>query len=268
MLNTLRTTMIVLLIVPVVLLAGCEGAPSTTSLSDGVSNYEAHRYSLARSQARDVLKRSRGTQRDEAAYLAGLAAYQLGDTDDARAQLRIAARSSDQTTAGRAAAQLGLLELDADHPLNAARHFQVAAEKLDGSESRQAAQHAAMAYQLAGDYDTALQWMNAGAKNGPTVVAAERSSRVHGGSRYVLQAGAFQSRQRAEQVADELDALARRHRLGPVQIVADRNGRGHTLHLVQFGGFTTRAEAARTRSRIGKLEFIVVPARRSASRAY
>jgi len=271
MLSPSRIAIIVtalLMTCPTLLVGGCDSAQPTGSLADGVRNYEAQRYMLARQQARDALSRSRGPQRDEAAYLAGISAYQLGDTDDARRHLRLAARSSEAGIAGRAAAQLGLLDLDADHPLNAAMHFETAADKLDGVESRRAAQHAALAYQLAGDYDTAQQWMNRGSKGGPTVVAADRPPRSRGGSRYVLQHGAFRSRDRAEQVASELEALSNRHHLGPVQIVPQRDGRGMTLHLVQFGGFTSRAEAARARARLGKLEFIVVPASRSTSAGY
>lgn len=237
--------------------AGCGSAQSTASLNEGISNYEARRYALARQQAVGVMDDARGTRRDEAAYLAGLAAYQLGDLDDARQRLLTAARSKDKATAGRAAAQLGLIDLAEDHPLSAARRFETAAEQLDGSESRQAAQHAAMAYQQAGAFDRAERWLNGSSDPGG---AAEQAVAMYGGSRYVLQAGAFHSRSHAEQAARELESIADQYRLGPVQIVRESSSRGSALHLVQFGRFATRAEAARTRSQIGRLEFIVVPA--------
>lgn len=261
---TRRALCAILYIAAFTLIPGCGSDQSTVSLDDGINNYQAQRYALAQTQAQDVMKNAKGTERDQAAYLAGLSSYQLGRPDQARTNLTIAARSKDDQTAGRAAAQLGIIELDRDRPLDAATQFKTASAKLEGTESRQAAQHAAMAYQLAGDYNSAKQWTELGGKGDAKTVAWPKSSSSQS-SRYVLQAGAFKSRKLAEKAAKDLEPVANQHRLGPVRIVDDGSGKSSELHLVQFGGFTTRTEAVQVRAKIGKLELIVVPAERTAA---
>ncbi len=254
---TRTITSVVLAGICLITLAGCETGQSTTSLDHALKHYNSCRYSLAQEQAQNVRNTATGALRASAAYLAGLSAYQLGHIEQARSDLSIAASSTDQQTAGLASAQLGIIELDRNNPILAARHFETASSKLEGSVARQASQHAAMAYQAAGDFQQAERW----ARHSEALATEtnKAGSAIPMSNRFVLQAGAFQSRIRAERTARELEPLASDLRLGPVRIVQGPTSRGADLHMVQFGAFRNRSEANRARANLGRLEVIVVP---------
>lgn len=238
---------------------GCGGGNSTVTLEQAIDHYDARRYSLSRQQAAELRQTSTGPSREQSAYVAGLSAYQLGELEEARSYLMTASQADDNDTAGRANAQLGLLELDRNRPATAAGYFEIAAGRLDGAAARQAAQHAASAHQLAGNYTEAQRWLKRS-----TVASSATSVHHHASAtaaRYVLQAGAFESRARAERTAREIELIAQSHRLGPVRIVHAPTSRGTRLHMVQFGGFQHRDEANRVRSELGRLEVIVVATR-------
>lgn len=239
------------------MLGGCGSTQSTASLDDALQHYHAQRFSLARQNALDVRSSATGEARAHASYIAGLSAYRLGHLDDARSDLAAAASTSDSETVGLACAQLGIIELDRNCPNDAARHFERASQCLDGADARQASQHAAMAYQTAGDFQRAQHW----ARHSATIATSSpaKASGVTLAGRFVLQAGAFQSRTRAERTARELEPVASNMHLGPVRIVRGPTSRGTNLHMVQFGAFHNRAEANRARASLGRLEVIVVP---------
>ena len=82
---------------------------------------------------------------------------------------------------------------------------------------------------------------------------------VAGAACFTIQVGAFHQRRHAEKAAADATALAASHGLSPVSIVPRGDGRGRTLFYVHFGRFATRGEAADTRARLGRQQYIVAP---------
>ena len=240
-------------------LAGCKSPPPTRSLNSALVDYQAKRYRIAHEQAATIAGESRGLRRDQAAYVAGLSAYKLGDLNQAQQQLTIAAQSPDRATAGKAKAVLGLVRVDQHRPREAASLLAEASGALTGEDSRQAAYQASLAYQRAGDEISAGAWQriaNAGKAGGQQVLAISSGA---GPGRFSLQAGAFRQRRHADNAARNVAHVVQQHGLGGIRIVESRDNRGRILYLVQFGEFQTRSAASNARRLVGRLEVIVAP---------
>lgn len=252
------------------LLLGCESTSSTTRLEKARLDFEAHRYESAHRLALDALKNSTGTERHDAAYLVGLSAYQLGHKRSAETHFIIASGSESRRTSGSAKAMLGIIREKDGQTLEAARYFKSASRNLSGSDARQAAQHAAMAYEAMGDLDSAETWIayaagdgmpssddfSAGTESARNPKAQAPSDR-DSSTEFSIQAGAFRERNRAQRIADDLASFAREKSIGSVRIIPQSDVRGRELFVVQIGQFTTRQEATRARADLGRLEFIV-----------
>ena len=181
-------------------------------------------------------------------YLAGLEAYERGDTDKARLRLTAAVAELEGEDAAKARATLGLVELGQDRPATAADAFSLAWPALHGEDARQAARFAAAAHRRLGDDTTAAVWeRRALAQPGP----------VQRGGSFTIQVGAFRERSRAERAAVDAAEVAEETGFGPVRIVTRSDRRGTALYVVQLGSFDTRTQAATARARVGNLQYIV-----------
>lgn len=240
-------------------LVGCQSTPPTRSLDSALVDYRSKRYRMAHSRAAAIAGESKGLRRDQAAYLAGLSAYKLGDLNKAQQQLTSAAQSPDRITAGKAKAVLGLVRVGQHRPREAAGLLAEASGALTGEDSRRAAYQASLAYQLAGDETSAGAWKriaNAGQTRGQQVLAMSAEG---GGGRFSLQAGAFRQRKHADKAARNVAQVVQQHGLGGIRIIESRDDRGRILYLVQFGAFQTRSAASNARRLVGRLEVIVAP---------
>jgi tetratricopeptide (TPR) repeat protein len=231
------------------LLGGCGGGGGqrSSSLAGAVADYEAQRYSEAFTAAKWQSSSTNPQTRAEAAYLAGLSAYKLGNNDDAERYLLAACTARDASVAARANAMLGVIRLDQNREREAIVLLEKAQPNLTGRDAAEAANQLARAHRMAGTTSSA-----------PAPSSTFTHDRVSG-ELFALQVGAFRSRQHAESAAAMASRQADRHGLGPMRIVPSRDDRGQTLYLVQFGSFPTRSAAATTRSRLGKLDYIVAP---------
>lgn len=168
-------------------IAGC--APTAGgkggSMNAAMTEYEAQQYSEAHDHAAKAMSKSTGTQRERAAYIAGLSAYQAGDAAEAEAELSTASVSSDPQIAGNSKAMLGQLRLDQRRPREAATYFEEASRLLEGEDARQAAWHAGLAYRQAGDEASAKRWLNeaSGAKYDAPATASAPPATSNGSSR-------------------------------------------------------------------------------------
>ncbi len=223
---------------------GCESQQTTTTsrtssgpLATTISLYERGEYGKAQREAAHIANLTAGRTRGEAAYIAGLAAYEQGKPVEAEGHLLMASRSSDPNTTGRANAMLGIIALNDERHAEAAAFFDRAAQHLIGRQRDQATRYATLARRNSG--------------TSPRTVAAPPSGR------FCLQAGAFRDRSRADKTSRELEPLAADAGLGSVRIIPRNDHLGRPLYLVQIGGFHTRSEATRARAAIGRLDFIV-----------
>ena len=244
------------------ILAGCESAPKAGSMNQAVNDYNSQRYEQAFEQASAAQERGDTAGRADAAYIAGLSAYQMGRLDEAEMRFMTASKSSSPETAAKAKAMLGQIRLDQRRPRDAAVLFVDAAPNLTGEDARKCAYNAGVAYQQAGDLQSAKKWI---AQSGgysstarSTSSAATKSTSVakNSASGFTLQVGAFREKKRAQQAAEEAQRLADRDGLGKVRIISRRDERGSQMYLVQFGSFPTR-DAAAARTKLGRLNYIV-----------
>jgi cell division septation protein DedD len=245
--------------------AGCKSAQHNGTLQTAVDDYNAQRYTQAHELAIEIEGQAKAGQREDAAYLAGLSAYQLRQTDEAERQLLIAAGSTNAQTSAKAKAMLGQVRLDQRRPREAAALLTETAQALDGEDARKAAYNAGVAYQQVGDSASSKKWlaMAGGATDQPVPMSSSSQVSAIGpttGASFALQVGAFREKNRAKRAADDAAKLAQRDGLGQVRIVPQRDVRGKPLYLVQFGSFPTRGAAAAARAKLGKLEYIVAPA--------
>jgi tetratricopeptide (TPR) repeat protein len=259
---TVRHVLTVALLAAGGMLAAC-GSGSRQGMSAAMSDYAAADYSAARDKAAGVARSSSGSQREDAAYLAGLAAYKAGDLVEAEGFLLTAINAGDQVTAGRAKAQLGLLRMDQQRYREAGDLFRDASQALSGDDARQAAHYAALAYQKSGDASAARTWAEVARRpsaGGEVVTVAMRQATGAAGATgaaFTLQIGAYHDRSGAEWAVRNATPSVERQGLGPVRIVESHDRRGQSIYLVQFGQFESRAAATAAKAKLGRLDYIV-----------
>lgn len=254
-------------------LSGCGSKEKTGDMNAAVADFNSGRYAQSREAANQAMNTSTGTAKDEATYLAGLSAYQLGDTDEAERRWIVSANSSNEETAANSKAMLGQLKLDQNRPREAAELLSDAATHLQGEDAKQAAHRAGLAYQEAGDQANAQKWLAMGGQSSAfrqTATASSSSlSKSSPNSKpvsaaspngYALQVGAFNEISRARRAAQDAERLAKKQGVGPVKMFSKHDDRGRRFFIVQLGNFTTRDEATAARTKLGKLEYIVAPA--------
>jgi cell division septation protein DedD len=229
-------------------LAGCESTTHVANLEQAREHYDGQNYTMAYLRSKEAANAApAGAKRDEAMYLAGLSAAQVGKDDEATQYLEKAMRSDNPAIVGRAASQLGLLQLANHRPREAASLFARAASNLDGHAAQLAAQHAARAWHDAGDEAEAAKWRAIGwpQRYGGT------------GTAFSVQIGAFLDRNHAEVAARSVRTDAARAGLDPVRIVPTHDERGRSLYLVQLGRFASRSAADHARQELGGQRSII-----------
>ncbi|MCE9620098.1 MAG: SPOR domain-containing protein [Planctomycetes bacterium] len=107
-------------------------------LDPAIASYESKNWQQSLDQASEVQKDSSGTVRDQAAFLAGLSAYQLGNYDEAQSRFQVSEQSGDAQTAGESKVMLGDLMVHRSRYPEAANYYDAAAGKLSGESAQRA----------------------------------------------------------------------------------------------------------------------------------
>jgi cell division protein FtsN len=220
-----------------------------------VTEYEAGRFAAARTKAVEVQTKRAGLEREQAAYLAGLCAYQLSDFTEAERRLTAALETKDAGLRAQSQAMLGLVRLEQERNSEAARLLESASRELTGQQKARATYFAGQAHEKAGNGVTAGKLYAAAATGNEY-----KSASAGGTSGFSIQVGAFQDATRAHSAAEQVQSLASVNGLNPVRVVQSSAGRGKMLYVVQFGSFDSRQDAERTRRDIGRLDYIVARA--------
>ncbi len=236
---------------------GCQTVPaSSNGLEEALGDYEAGHYSMAHRRAMRVWRDARGTDRDQAAYVAGLSALQNDDLDEAELRLSIAARSHDRQLAGQARASLGMVHLQRDRQRDAGRFFAEAAELLSGEEAREALRLAREAGYDPEDPDRVLVWRARG---------TDQSENQWHSNHFALQVGVYNDADNAEDALRRARKIARQTGHGPVRLVEQVDSRGRMVYVVQIGRFDNRQDATSARRQIGRLDLVVTSVTNSSS---
>lgn len=231
-------------------LAACAGGASKADLAEVTEAYRAGRYSEAYAKAEDLSKRSAGLDKDRAGLIAGQAAHAMSNKANAERWLRPLTNSADREINGNANATLGLLAFNERRYAAASVMLSAAAGRLTGDDGARAALYAGDSYeQLAQPVQARSSFQKALAMAQDVALRRTIQDRLVQGP-YTIQLGAFQTRDRATQIARQNQSTAQRAGLPTPVVVTATGGPGSQLFAVQVGTFTTRpaAEAAKARS--------------------
>ncbi len=241
------------------LLGACASA-HTAEYNDALTSWNARQYAKALTTARSAqdsaLKAGDTEVRDKSAYLAGLAAYQLGRMDDASRSFASVATSADAELAGNATAMQGAVALEQGRWSDAAALYTKAAGMLKGKNAEEARALAQAAEERArgrrADSAPPARSAATGATKGntqssPTAKEATGASTGAGRSpdtanQLTIVAGTFSSEVAARQRAGTLVDAAKRAGVSAPRVVP-ASAPGKRVWIVEIGSFTDRAKA-------------------------
>jgi tetratricopeptide (TPR) repeat protein len=241
------------------LLGACASA-HTAEYNDALTSWNARQYAKALTTARSAQdsaqKAGDAEVRDKSAYLAGLAAYQLGRMDDASRSFSSVATSSDAELAGNATAMQGAVALEQGRWSDAAVLYTKAAGMLKGKNAEEARALATAAEERArgrrSDSAAPARAVASGTakESAQSSTSAKNSTGGSAGSgrssttaaQLTIVAGTFSSEVAARQRAGTLAEAAKRAGLSPPKVVP-ASAPGKRVWIVEVGVFTDRAKA-------------------------
>lgn len=239
------------------LTAGCPSPQPTASLADANSAYERGDFAQAYAFASEIASGEPSLETEPAAYVAGLAAGELGNTRQAVRYLRQAAEGFDKRLAADANVMLGLAYSTQERYSLASAALLEAAPVLTGEDRAKAYFYAAVAQQKLGRWANArdrLVLARTASADPAFRKQVEEQLAVNG---YTLQIGSFAQTQNAQAAADELSAAALEIGLGQPRLIPNRSRPGQVL--VHVGRFTTYNSAASYRDQLGVPGAFIVP---------
>ena len=129
-----RTIFRCVALLAVVCSAACQSAQSDR-LDGAINSYESKNWKQSLEQASVVQNETSGAVRDQAAFLAGLSEYQMGNYAEAQTRFQISEQSLDAETAGESKVMLGDVMVHQKRYGDAANYYDAAANKLSGEAS-------------------------------------------------------------------------------------------------------------------------------------
>lgn len=252
-----RLATLVLCIAAVGFTAGCPSQQTTATLADANAAYQRGDYAQAYSAASAIASAEPSLDSEQAAYVAGLSAGELGNTKKAVKYLRQAAEGFDPQLAADAGVMLGLAYSTQERYALAADALLEAAPVLEGEDQAKAYFYAAVAQQKLGRWPSArdhLVLARAASSDPAFRQQVEEQLAVNG---YTLQIGSFAETANAQAAADRLAETGREVGVGEPRLLPNRSRPGQTL--VHIGRFTTYNSAASYREKLGVPGAFVVP---------
>lgn len=265
-----RPTIAAALLVFAVLLSGCkkptghggrvqQPPPADAATMTAVDLYDSKRYSDALAKAEADALVMKGHDKEVAQLTAGLSAYALNKSAQAKWHLESLTGSADPQIAGRAEAVLGQIAERAGNKQYAADLFKRASAHLDGDDAARAAVRAGNSLaKLNRPVEAATQYRNA-AKDAESASIRQTATRLGQPGPFTIQLGAFAYRAGAEQLAARMRSAAISGGVGVPRVVPD-NINGKPGYSVQVGLFASRSAAENGKGKLGKGQFLVVAA--------
>jgi len=237
--------------------AGCGSSGPYASLADANGAYQRGDYPQAYAFASAISNDGPSLDRFEAAYIAGLAATQLGQDAKAVKHLKRAVRAYDKQVASDAGVMLGLAYTRQGRDAQAAETLIAAAPRQKGEAQAKAYFHAADAQQRLGRWASARDYLllaKSKTKDPSLVAAIDERLAVNG---FTLEIGSFADAANAEAAAVKYNAVAKKIGIKGTRMVEDPARAGRVR--VHLGEFSTFASAASYREPLGVPDAFVVP---------
>ncbi len=238
---------------------------ASPELSKAAEDFREARYQSAFDQAKAVSRSSGSPIREQAAWIAGLSAYQMQNLDEAELQFMAAARSQDPRLVTDTKIMMGDIRVLQKRWSDAARCYRDAAQSLSGEERARVLSYAEVSDSYArgssGATAAAPPPSGSSASRPPAGASTAGASRPDDGpSSFSLQAGAFQNERNARRRATEIASSTRSAGLGEPRVVRTRDPGGREYWAVQVGTFSSRQSAESARTKVPSLELIVAAA--------
>lgn len=254
-------------------LAGCETPPRapegstptavkmapSPELATAVEDYREARYQASFDRAKNLSRSSTPPLREQAAWIAGLSAYQMRQLDEAELQFMVSERSQDSMLVADSKVMIGDIRVLQNRWSDAAQCYRDAAAGMSGKERADVLDHADKAAARASGGAGSSVAQTASTPSG-SATSGRPSPGVASASAYSLQAGAFQSESNARRRANEIAGPARQAGLGEPRVIRTRDAGGREFWAVQVGSFANRESAESAKSRVSSLGFIVTSA--------
>ena len=155
--QSITPIIIIIILITLITFTGCNtttvtptspNSTSTSPLARANRDYQSARYSSAYGNATAAYHQNRSNSaiHKQAAYLAGLSAYQLHQYDDASKYLQPLRADPDPEIAGNSSATLGLIAREQNQPAQAIPLFRNAYRKLTGQDRAEAAYQTGLSY--------------------------------------------------------------------------------------------------------------------------
>ncbi|MBL9118336.1 MAG: SPOR domain-containing protein [Phycisphaerae bacterium] len=262
----LALTFVILLLAA---LSGCSSNGNDT-LNRSLVAYDSGRFDESFQLAQEANGEASSTRDSlEASYIAGMSAFRLGRYEESVRWLQDPARAEDRWMAGQSNVTLGSSLLKLGRKSEAARAFVKAGEFLTGEDALKARMAAGNTFRELGDRkasDEQFRLANvtppssgtppvaqgpSGSGSKPGIASPATGTVESQRGPFVLQAGAFKDREKAQRRADEVRATSTKAGLGEPRVLPKRATDGATMYVVQFGSFTDRRTAENALGRIG-----------------
>lgn len=231
-------------------------------MDDAVRAYDAGRWADALKASKQVQQSSTdGATRQQAAYVAGCAAQELGRREEARGSFAIAAKSADPVVSGRALVMQGNMAVEERRWSDAEAAYSAAASKLRGRDADLAREQARdAAAQVAAARDAAARGSStaaAGSATGGTQPAPVPLPEPESDAPWTVSAGVFSTETAARTRATNLSKLAKSAGLPTPRVLAVSSP-GKRVWIVEVGSFDDRAkaEAARRKVTVGDAQVV------------
>ena len=249
----------IFLVMSVALPVGC-AQDGQFHMEDVHTAYQSGRYVRALHRAEKIMMSGKREKKDEAAYMAGMIAYQMNDQDSALRYLQRAVRSSSPALSGDALVMVGLIYSDLNHYEKSARAYLDATRLLVATKDRANAYFfAAKAQQHLGRWAEARTSLSLAKSSSSDLEFRRRVSQEMSVTGFTLQTGAFSEQSNAYHAAEEVLAKAIQLRLGRPRLVPAVDHSDRSLYLVQVGQFSSHASAQAARDKMGKPSVMIVP---------
>ncbi len=246
--------------------AGCKtaassGAPAPSALAGAYGAWKAGDAAEAFAQGKavaDNLKYPLQT-RQEAAYVAGMAARKLNRRHEAAVLLGQAAGSADAGLRGPALAELGMTRNELTEFKEGAKALLQATDLLTGEQRALAYYQAGIAEQKLDYWSDARIHLILAMKYTTDAALKEDIQRQINVTGYTLQVGSFMDIQNAQRVAAEWKAKTDALRLAAPRVIKAKNAANIEVFLVQVGAFSTFDSARQYQGRLGASGGVVAP---------
>lgn len=223
----------------------------TGTLDQATAAYQAGQYQTAFNIAGPIADDIYADDRVGAAYIAGLAAKQLGRLQSATRFLNQALSSNDKSLKTDAAATLGMVYSQQGNYQPAADNLLYAGANLTGEDQAQAYYYAGIAQQKLGYWSQARTTLILARGRTADASLRQQIDQQIAVTGWTLQVGAFGQPDLAHEQAEQVAARAQSLGLGLPRLVPGRASDGTPMTFVHVGQFTSYQSASRYRDELG-----------------